>query len=191
MRYPRDEDSMSFQWYHRVGIDPWQMGACDTHGAELVALGFRIGVLRAADAPGPASQCALCNGSTSIAQVRACRCNTLGIPCPVHGPRPAGVAGEWSRARCIKCGAELQLPADRIAFEPGQLGDELVAVDVTHWANRNGDGTELRCPFHGSLRYPLAYVSGPGAEDDEDLDAELDDDASTAEPEPDEDESLH
>jgi hypothetical protein len=187
-----DEDSMSFQWYHRIGIDPWQMGACETHGAELVALGFRIGVnpQRAADATGVANQCALCNGSTSIAEVRRCRCNTLGTPCPVHGPKPAGVAGEWSRVRCIKCGAQLQLPADRIAFEPTQFGDGLVAVDVTHWANRNGDGNELRCPFHGSLRYSLEHVSGPGAEN-EDRDAELDDDSSVSEPDPDDDEPLH
>src|SRR2546426_36693 len=35
---------MSFNWYHRLGLDPWQMSACETHGAELVALGFWRGV---------------------------------------------------------------------------------------------------------------------------------------------------
>ena len=111
----RDKDSMSFDWYHRVGVDPWQMSACEMHGAELVGVGFRRGVnaLRAADASSAADKCALCSGSTSIAEVRACRCNVLGIPCPIHAPKPAGVAGEWSRVRCTKCSAELQLPADR------------------------------------------------------------------------------
>jgi hypothetical protein len=151
---------MSFDWYHRVGVDPWQISAYETHGAELVALGFRRGVsaMRAADASDVADKCALCNGSTSIAEVRACRCNVLGIPCRVHGPKPAGVAGEWSRVRCTKCGAELQVPADRIAFEPSAFGYDRIAVDVTGWARRNGDGDELQCPFHGAARYLLEYV---------------------------------
>ena len=86
---------MSFGWYHRVGVDPWQLSACEVHGAELVALGFQHGPgpLPAADVPGAARQCAFCNGSTSIDQVRACYCNQLGIPCPVHRPKPAGAAG--------------------------------------------------------------------------------------------------
>jgi hypothetical protein len=52
---------MSFDWYHRVGVDPWQISACETYGAELVALGFRRGVsaLRAADASGVADKCAV------------------------------------------------------------------------------------------------------------------------------------
>src|ERR1043166_7606199 len=149
---------MSFDWYHRAGIDPWQMGACDPHGAELVALGFQRGLspLRNYDV-GAAQQCALCNGSTSIDQVRACRCNNLGLPCPVHRPAPAGGAGEWTHVRCSKCGAGLQLPADRIAFERSSVlpafSDQLVAVDITGWARRNGGGDELWCPFHGAARY--------------------------------------
>lgn len=181
---------MSFDWYHRVEVDPWQISACEPHGAELVALGFQRGLRGAADASGVADKCALCNGSMSIAEVRACRCNVLGIPCPVHGPKPAGVAGEWSRVRCTKCGAELQLPADRIAFEPSALGYGRIAVDVTGWAVRNGDGNELLCPFHGAARYLLEYVSGPGADDDEQLDVEPDA-AGADDDELDSDESLH
>jgi hypothetical protein len=179
-----DEDSMSFDWYHRIGNAPWQMSACESHGAELVALGFLRGVSErrrvVVDAP---NQCALCNGTTSIADVRACRCEVLGIPCPVHGPKPAGVAGDWSRVRCTKCGAELLLPADRIAFAPAASGTG-TAVDVTGWAVRNGDGNELWCPFHGAARYLLEYVSGPGGEQDEPLDENEDD-------EDDEDDPVH
>src|SRR5437870_1327904 len=100
---------MSFDWYHRLGVDPWQMSACATHGAELVALGFQRGVspMRTAYVKDVADKCAFCTGSTSIAEVRACRCNVLGIPCPVHGPKSAGAGGEWSRVRCAKCGAEI------------------------------------------------------------------------------------
>jgi hypothetical protein len=83
--------------------------------------------------------------------------------------------GQWTHVRCIKCGAELQLPAERIAFEKGGYG--LVAVDITGWARRNGDGDELRCPFHGAAVYHLEHVDGPIGELDEDEGAGDADDA--------------
>lgn len=156
---------MSFDWYHRAGVDPWQMSACDEHGAQLVELGFRRGVSRSHHELGPAELCTVCRGSASIADVRACRCNELGTPCPIHGPKPAGAPGEWSQVQCTKCSAKLQLPAERIAFEHREFAGR-VAVDVTGWARRNGEGDELRCPFHGAASYFLEYVSGPGADDE-------------------------
>jgi len=91
-----------------------------------------------------------------------------------------------------KCGAALQLPADRIAFEQDSVLEfeaRRIAVDITGWAQRNGDGHELCCPFHGSARYPLEYVAGPGAvdefDDHDDGGGGLDDD------ELDDDEPLH
>jgi hypothetical protein len=183
-----DEGSgaMTFDWYHRSGVDPWQMSACDEHGAQLAELGFQRGLVRSYAAHlGAPDKCAVCNGSTSIEEVRGCRCNVLGTPCPVHRPTPAGAPGQWTRVRCIKCGAELQLPSERIAFERGDYG--LVAVDITGWARRNGDGDELRCSFHGAAAYYLEHVDGPigELEDEDDLgdeDAEdLDDDDGAGE----------
>ena len=149
---------MAFDWHHRIGVDPWQMSACEAHGAQLAELGFRRGAHpRYAADLGEADRCVICAGSTSIEDVRACRCNVLGEPCSVHRPAPAGAAGEWVRVRCIKCGAELQLPAERIAFEVGAAGR--VAVDLTGWARRNGGRDELVCPFHGpGMAYNLAQV---------------------------------
>jgi hypothetical protein len=167
----RRSGAMAFDWYHRLGVDPWQMKACDEHGAQLAELGFQRGLLpHYAAHLGTADGCALCSGSTSMEEVRACRCNVLGLPCPVHRPAPAGAPGEWTRVRCIKCGAELQLPSERIAFEHGDYG--LVAVDITGWARRNGDGDELRCPFHGAAVYFLEHVDGPigDVEDEDDRD---------------------
>lgn len=161
---------MSFDWYRRAGVDPWQLSACDEHGAALVELGFRRLVPRS-DELGPADQCAICRGSTSIADVRACRCNELGTPCPIHGPKPVGVPGEWVHVRCERCGAKLQLPAERIAFEHLPFAGRF-AVDVTGWARRNGGSDSLRCPFHGNGMYYLEYVSGPGGADDESIDAD-------------------
>jgi hypothetical protein len=86
---------MSFEWYQR---GTWQVSACDEHGAELVALGFRLGVLpRFAADLGAAARCPFCQSTTSIADVRACRC---GAPCPVHGPqeRPTRAATDEGRA---------------------------------------------------------------------------------------------
>jgi hypothetical protein len=62
------------------------MSACGPHGSELVALGFWRGVSLqcATESARVPDQCALCNGSISIADVRACRCNAIGSPCPVH-----------------------------------------------------------------------------------------------------------
>jgi len=187
---------MSVDRYCRAGVDPWALSACDEHGAELAALGFQRGVsrLRAADAAiGVASQCVLCSGSLSIAEVRACRCHILGTPCPVHRPKPAGAVGEWSRVRCIKCGAELQLPADRIAFErSAALEGGVIAVDVTGWARRNDGDDDLCCPFHGAARYPLEHVSGSGVEADVPLDEdELDEDELEDDEALNDDERLH
>lgn len=148
---------MSFDWYQRAGVDRWPLSACDEHGAQLGELGFRRGpgANRFVDLElGPATQCVVCMGRTSLAEVRACRCNQLGTPCPIHGPKPAGVAGQWSQVQCEKCGAKLQLPAERIAFEHRGFAGR-IAVDVTGWARRNGDGDELRCPFHGAATYFL------------------------------------
>lgn len=158
---------MALDWYYRIGVDPWQMSACDEHGAQLAELGFQRGLARGYAAHlGAPETCALCNGSTSIKDVRACRCHVLGTPCPVHRPTPAGVRGQWTRVRCIKCGTELQLPSERIAFDHGDYG--LVAVDITGWARRNG-GDELRCPFHGAAAYYLEHVDGPIGELEDDL----------------------
>lgn len=94
---------MGFDWYHRPSLDPWHVSACAPHGAELVALGFCGGVslLHAAKLIGVAEKCMLCDGLLSIAEMRACRCNTLGVTCPVHfDPRLAEVAMRraWSDA---------------------------------------------------------------------------------------------
>lgn len=190
---PEDRGRMTVDWYSRRGVDPWQMSACDAHGAELVELGFARGVIGAdLAAIGAAHRCVFCDQSTTLDEVRACRCHVLGTPCLVHRPKPAGAAGAWSRVRCTKCGAELQLPADRIAFEGSAGLGLVVAVDVTGWARRNGGGDELCCPFHGEARYPLEYVSGPGrvdefGEDDDELgDDELGDDDELTD-----DEQLH
>jgi Fe2+ transport system protein FeoA len=83
------------EWYHRLGLDRWQMRACELHGTELVALGFQRGVSlgHVAQSAGVADACALCVGSTSIAEVRACRCHERGDPCSVHvGSRLVDVA---------------------------------------------------------------------------------------------------
>jgi hypothetical protein len=101
----RAEVSMGFDWYHRPSLDPCHMSACEPHGAELVALGFCRGVslLHAAKLIDVAEKCMLCDGSVSIAEVRSCRCNTLGVTCPVHfDPRLAEVAMRraWSNASC-------------------------------------------------------------------------------------------
>jgi hypothetical protein len=75
---------MTFEWYQRG--DSWQVSACDAHGTELVAMGFRLGVLpRFAADLGAAELCTFCRGTTSIADVRACCCDVPGEPCPVHG----------------------------------------------------------------------------------------------------------
>lgn len=158
-------------WYFRAGVDPWQMAACNAHGAQIAALGFRPGIHPRYAEIGAPPVCAFCSGSTTIDQVRACRCNTLGAACPVHRPEPEGTAGEWIRVKCIKCSARIQLPADRVAFEEGDFSP--IAVDVTGWARRNGDGDALRCPFHGAAVYHLEpdddgdEETAPG-DDDED-----------------------
>lgn len=154
---------MSFNWYYRSGVDPWYMSACDEHGAQLVELGFRCGAPRT-DELSPADKCAICRGTTSVEDVRACCCNQLGTPCPIHGSKPMGVPGEWVHVRCVRCGATLQLPAERIAFELLPFAGRF-AVDVTGWARRNGASDSLRCPFHGNGEYYLEYVSGPGGPD--------------------------
>jgi len=151
-------------WYHRDGQDPWQLAACEHHGAELAELGFSPGLHeRYADHLGRAEVCPLCTGSTSLADVRACRCHCLGQRCPVHAPQPAGAPGDVVRVGCAKCGAQMSLPADRVAFRPAELGPD-IALDLTGWAIRQGDGPELRCPFHGSQVYFLERID---ADDDD------------------------
>lgn len=151
-------------WYHRDGVDPWQLAACERHGQELAALGFAPGVAdRFRKTLGKPPGCPFCDGATSIDEVRACRCHLVGDRCPVHAPQPAGAPGELVSVACGKCGAHIALPAERVAFVDYQLGPDIadtavIAVDVTGWAERQGDGPELRCPFHGSQVYFLERV---------------------------------
>jgi hypothetical protein len=85
---------MGFDWYHRSGKEPWQLSLCDEHGALLVSeFGFERGRLRRFHDAGAAERCVICNHTTSLDDVRACRCHVVGIVCPVHADRPL-IAGE-------------------------------------------------------------------------------------------------
>lgn len=150
--------SEALAWYFRAGVDPWQMCACETHAAAIAALGFRSGIHPRFAGMGDPPACAFCSGSLTIDEVRACRCNDLGAPCPVHRPPAAGMAGAWVRVCCEKCQAPIQLPAERVAFDEDDR-----AVDITGWARRNGDGDALRCPFHGAAVYYLARDDRDGS----------------------------
>jgi len=151
-----------FVWYFRSGVDPDTIALCSRHAGEVEALGVgykrgRPSASWAASLPEVPDKCAVCNHSASLAELRDCRCNVLGVPCPVHRPGAVGAAGEVARVQCIKCGAAIGLPADRVAFEDGAAG--VVAVDITGWARRQGSGDELLCPFHGpGMVYYLAPI---------------------------------
>jgi hypothetical protein len=97
--------TMSFNWYHRSGLDPWQMSACETHGAELVALGFFRGVSPLLQAASVADRCVFCQGSTSIAEARACRCNTFDVACPVPRQQSTRRSRHAPRGKRVHVGA--------------------------------------------------------------------------------------
>jgi hypothetical protein len=130
--------AMTFDWYHRRGGDPWQLSACAEHGAQLVALEFRRGLLvpRFADL-GAADKCALCAGTTSLDEVRACRCHDLGTAgCRVHGGSGAladdlGDGDAVVAARCAASATCLLLPCP-------DCGETISAV---------GQVDERGCPY--------------------------------------------
>jgi hypothetical protein len=69
----RDPDAGEFGWYYRP--EPkgaWQVSACLAHGAQLVELGFQSGLEASYRDLGPAHQCAICNHTTTLDDVRAC-----------------------------------------------------------------------------------------------------------------------
>ncbi len=191
-----DTSPSAFTWYVRGGVDPDPdtVALCSRHAAEVVALGvgYQPGRPRArwaADLPAAPSRCAVCSGTTSLDELARCRCHVLGDACPVHRPPAVGVAGEMVHVQCIKCGAEIGLPADRVAFERGDAG--VGAVDVTGWARRQGAGDALLCPFHGpGMTYHLEPLGDDQvAEDDEDDDDDDDDDDEDDEDDEDDDAS--
>lgn len=74
-------------WFYRnEAEEPWVLAACTEHGPELEALGFRRGLPRSyAVHLRHAELCAVCAGTITIDQVRACQCQTAPAICPVHG----------------------------------------------------------------------------------------------------------
>lgn len=73
-------------WYHRnEAKEPWVIAACAKHGPELEALRFRRGVPPRFGELGAAEVCALCRGTTTLDEIRACRCHAGAAGCPVHG----------------------------------------------------------------------------------------------------------
>lgn len=95
------ETSRSLAWYHRAGVDPWQMSVCDEHAAAIAALGFRPGVHPSFASIGEPNVCAFCRRSLTIDEVRACRCNDAGVRCPVHRREPGDEREERQRTWSI------------------------------------------------------------------------------------------
>ncbi len=63
---------------------PWYVNACDEHGSQLNARGFRISDLDFETL----RPCPFCAGVLTLADADCCWCATRVSRCPVHGRRP-------------------------------------------------------------------------------------------------------